>query len=134
MLSRNIVRASSSSIRALRTQPQKPFSSFVRPSSFLSARSAAPPLSTRLSSRWYSDAAESKPAAKGEDAVKDEATKSASPQAAEVEALKKDLEAKNKEVIDLKVWIMTWRYTHTIFAQLTETDTIAIGQVPSICC
>jgi hypothetical protein len=45
--------------------------------------------------------------------VKDEATKAASPQAAEVEALKKDLEAKNKEVIDLKVGISTSAAMHT---------------------
>ena len=100
MLSRTIFHASKSSIRAPRTQLQKSFSSFTRPSAFPISRSAAPPLSTRLSPRWYSDAAETKPADKSEASTKDEA---ASPPVAEIEALKKDVEAKNKEIIDLKV-------------------------------
>jgi hypothetical protein len=54
-------------------------------------------------SRSYSDAAQSKSAEEGAQAKNGEPA-----QTAEVETLKKDLEAKNKEVVDLKVCSYLW--------------------------
>jgi len=101
MIQRNLYRASRHiaprlSQRTLITPPrQSP--AFIR-------LPALQPSSSRLSSRWYSDAAETKttPTENGEagDASKSSES-SASP--LEVQTLKAELESKNKEIIDLKV-------------------------------
>ena len=64
--------------------------------------------STRLSSRWYSDAAEAKTtptenSEAGEASKSSEKPPSSESQPSETQTLKAELEAKNKEIIDLKV-------------------------------
>lgn len=97
MISRSILRAARSSAPVTRASSQNITSSLLQSSQFTrSARTAGwsasiPQLS---SSRWYSDAAPEKPA---------EAAKDGTAGQDAVETLKKDLEAKTKEVADLKV-------------------------------
>jgi hypothetical protein len=91
MIQRSLLRAS----RSVNTKlPSRTFTSLRTASPFLRSQSISPS-SLRIASRWYSDAAPAKEEAKPDEAAKTEST--------EVETLKKDLEAKNKEIIDLKV-------------------------------
>lgn len=106
MIQRNLWRASRHiapriSQRTLITPPrQSP--AFIR-------LPALQPPSTRLSSRWYSDSADAKKTLKENGDASDvskSSEKSSSPsesQPSEVQTLKVELEAKNKEIIDLKV-------------------------------
>ena len=101
MIQRNLCRASRHiapriSQRTLITPPrQSP--AFIR-------LPALQPPSSRLASRWYSDAAETKTTPK-ENGEAGGASKSSekSPSPSEVHTLKAELESKNKEIIDLKV-------------------------------
>jgi molecular chaperone GrpE len=91
MIQRSFLRASRSvNIRL----PSRTLTPLRSPSPFLRPQSISLS-SSRIASRWYSDAAPAKEEGKPDEATKTEST--------EVEALKKDLEAKNKEIIDLKV-------------------------------
>jgi molecular chaperone GrpE len=91
MIQRSLLRAS----RSVNTRlPSRTFTSLRSVSPFLRPQLVSPS-SSRIASRWYSDAAPAKEEAKPEEPSKTEG--------AEVEALKKELEAKNKEIIDLKV-------------------------------
>src|SRR5579871_1204180 len=71
--------------------------------------SARQPPSTRLSTRWYSDVVETKTTSKengdtGDFSKSSENSSSSSmPQPSEAQIMKAELEAKNKEIIDLKV-------------------------------
>ena len=113
MIQRSLLRASrqvAPRIPRTATSPLLSFSAPPRPSSILSRLPALQPSSTRLSSRWYSDTAqartEPKGASKADDAQKSsESSKKSesSEQSSDVQALKTDLEAKNKEIADLKV-------------------------------
>jgi hypothetical protein len=93
MIQRNLLRASKSLGTTL---PNRTLTAPLRHSSpFIRSPAIQSPFS-RVASRWYSDAAEAKPA-------KGEGDKPAAEGPSEVETLKKSLEAKNKEVVDLKV-------------------------------
>ena len=82
--------------------PPRQSPAFIRPLAFQ-------PPSTRLSSRWYSDAVEAKTAPKEDGEARDASKSSENPlspsesQPSEAQTLKTELETKNKEIIDLKV-------------------------------
>jgi hypothetical protein len=93
MIQRNLLRASKSLSTSL---PQRTLATPLRRSSPFLRYPAYQPSINRIASRWYSDSAETKTEAK-------EAEKPALEGASEVQTLKSSLEAKNKEVIELKV-------------------------------
>lgn len=95
MIQRSLLRASKAVNIRLPLTSSTSFTSLRTASPLLRPQTIAPS-SSRIASRWYSDAApEKKEEAKPDQPPKSEST--------EVESLKKDLEAKNKEIIDLKV-------------------------------
>lgn len=99
MIQRSLLRAS------------KPVNIRLAATSFTSLRTASPPLrpqtisplSSRIASRWYSDAPPAKEEAKPDEPAQAEPS--------EAEKWKKDLEAKDKEIKDLKVRTHTTPHT-----------------------
>jgi hypothetical protein len=101
MLSRAAFRTARASNHITRMPARSPATSLLRTtSSYLRTNTSSPWISALpfSLSRSYSDAAQAKPTEEGTPAKDDQ-----SAQSGEVETLKKDLEAKNKEVVDLKV-------------------------------
>ncbi|KIW01099.1 uncharacterized protein PV09_07386 [Verruconis gallopava] len=105
MLQRSLLR-SSRSFRAQIPSQRTAVASSIRaaPSPFIRSSSLYPS-SSRVAARWYSDATsssqESKPA-EGEKAKEGENGKSDEAGLSEVDKLKKEIEAKNKEILSLK--------------------------------
>jgi hypothetical protein len=103
MLQRTLLRSS----RSLQTKlPHRTLTTSIRSSPFIRP-AVIYPSSTRVAARWYSDAKQEAKQAEGEKIQEDEVLKSStntsSEAGAEIEKLKKELEAKTKEAQNLKV-------------------------------
>jgi molecular chaperone GrpE len=111
MIQRSLLRATKSVNTRL---PSRTFTSLRTASPLLRPQSISPS-SSRIASRWYSDAAPAKDETKADEPAKAETS--------EVEILKKDLEAKNKEIIDLKVPSRLTLFKSSIINILSRTNT-----------